>query len=92
MNGCGGAFKEAQVQSTSEAKRQKQYHDRKANAVSLEPGDLVLAKANTYRGKRKVKDCLEEELYKVEHQVAEGISSYFMKNQQTGFSWVLHQN
>ena len=46
------AFKEVQAQPISEAERQKQYYDRKANAVSLEPGDLVLAKANTYKGKR----------------------------------------
>ena len=38
------------MQSTSEAERQKQQYDRKANAFSLEPGDLVLAKADTYRG------------------------------------------
>ena len=50
------AFKEAQVQSMSEVERQKWHYDRKANAVSLEPGDLVLAKANAYRGRRKVKD------------------------------------
>ena len=40
------AFKEAQVQSTSESERQKLHYDRKANAISLDPGDLVLAKAN----------------------------------------------
>ena len=39
------AVKEAQMQSTSEAERQKRYYDRKANAISLELGDLVLAKA-----------------------------------------------
>ena len=50
------AFKEAQMQSTSEAERQMRYYKRKANAISLEPGDLVLAKANTYRGRRKGKD------------------------------------
>ena len=49
------------MQSTSEAETQKQYYDRKANAVSLEPGNLVLAKADTYRGRRKVKDWQEEE-------------------------------
>ena len=64
------AFKEAQVQSMSEAERQKQYYDRKANAISLEPGDLVLAKANAYTGRRKLKDQCEEELYEVDHQVA----------------------
>ena len=43
--------------------------------MSLEPGDLVLAIADAYKGKRKVKDQLEEELYKVEHDVAEGVPS-----------------
>ena len=47
---AGKAFKEAQVQSTSEAERQKWYYDRKANAISMEPGNLVLAKAHAYRG------------------------------------------
>ena len=56
------AFKEVQVQSTSEAERQKQYYDRKANAISLETGDLVFSKADAYMGKRKVKDQWEEEL------------------------------
>ena len=31
-----------------------------------------MAKADSYRGRRKVKDHLEEELYKVEHRNAEG--------------------
>ena len=78
--------------STSEAERQKQYYDRKANAVLLQTDDLVLAKAETYKGKRKVKDWWEEELYEVESQVTDGIPSYFMKNQWIGNSQVLHQN
>ena len=86
------AFKEAQVQSTSEAERQKQYYDRKAYAISLEPGDLVLAKVDAYRGKKKLKGWWEEELYEVVHQVAEGIPSYLMKNQRTGCFWVLWWN
>ena len=44
------AFKEAQVKCMSEAVRQKWHYDTKANAISLEPGDLVLAKANAYGG------------------------------------------
>ena len=86
------AFKEAQVQSTSEAERQKWYYNRKANAISLEPGDLVLNKANAYGRRRILKEWWEEELYKVECQVAEGIPFYLMKNQWTGCSWVLHWN
>ena len=85
-------FNEVQVQSTSKAERQKQYYDRKAIAISLEPGHLVLAKADTYRGKRKVKDQWEEEPYEVECKVAEGIPSYLVKNQWIGHSGVLHQN
>ena len=60
----------------SEAERQKWYYDRKTIALSLEPGKLVLAKADAYSRKRKVKDQWEEELYEVEGQVAEGIPSY----------------
>ena len=46
------AFKEAQVQSTSEAERHKWHYTRKANTISLEAGDLVLVKANGYGGKK----------------------------------------
>ena len=74
------AFQEVQMQSTSEAERQKHYYDRKANAISLEPGDLVLAKAETYKGKSKVKDWWEEEPYEVEYQGAEDVPSYLVKN------------
>ena len=72
------------MQSTSEAERDKPYYDRKANAISLERGYLVLAKADTYKGKRKVKDWWEEEMYEVEHQVTDGIPLYLVKNQWTG--------
>ena len=61
------------MQSTSEAERQKQYYDRKVNAISLEPGDLVLAKVDAYRRRRKVKDWWKEEPYKVECHIAEGV-------------------
>ena len=50
------AFREAQAQSTSEAERQKWYYHRRANTISLEKGDLVLANADAYKGKKKVKD------------------------------------
>ena len=67
-----------------EAIRQKWYCDRNANAILLEPGDLVLAKANTYKWKREVKDWWKEEPYKVVCKVAEVIPSYLMKNEWTG--------
>ena len=85
-------FKEAQVQSTLETERQRQYYDHKANAISLEPGNLFLAKANAYKGRRKVKGQWEEETYEVEHRIAKGAPSYLMKNQQTEHSQVLPWN
>ena len=86
------AFKEVQEQSTAEAKRQKQCYDRKANAILLEPDNLVLAKADTYKGKRKVKEWWEEDPYEVACQVTEGVPSYLVKNEWTGCSQVLHWN
>ena len=86
------AFKEVQVQSTSEAERQRWYYDCKANAISLQPGDQVLAKADAYKGRRKVKECWGEELYEVECRIAEGVPPYLMKNQLTGCSQALHWN
>ena len=74
------AFKEVQAQSTSEAERQKHYYDKKDNAILLETGNLVLAKAKTYEV-RKVKDQWEEETYEEEYQIAKGIPSYLVKNQ-----------
>ena len=73
-------------QSAAEAKRQKWYYERKANIISLEPGNLVLATANAYKGRRKVKDWWEEELYEVGCQITEGIPLYLIKNEWAGSS------
>ena len=40
------ALWEVQAQSTTEACQQKWYYDRKIGAVNLEPGNLVLVKAD----------------------------------------------
>ena len=39
-----------------------------------------MAKADAYKGRRKVKDQWEEEPYKVEFPIAEGVPSYPVKN------------
>ena len=43
-----------------EACQQKWYYDRKIGAVNLKPGDLVLVKADAFKGKTKIKDRWEE--------------------------------
>ena len=72
---------EVQAQSTMEACRQKWYYDRKIGAVNLKPGNLVLVKADAWKGKRKIKDRWEEETYEVVCQIAADIPSYEVMNQ-----------
>ena len=49
------ALWEAQAQSMAEACWQKQYYNRKMGGVNLKPGDLILVKADAFKGKRKIK-------------------------------------
>ena len=49
--------------------QQKQYYDRKTGTVNLKPGDLILVKADAFKGKRKIKDRWEEETWEVVHQI-----------------------
>ena len=58
-------LQEAQAQSTAEACQQKRYYDRKIGTVNLKPGDLVLVKADAWKGKRKIKDRWDEETWEV---------------------------
>ena len=52
---------------------------------------LVLVKVDAWKGKRKIKDRWEEEIWEVVHQIVADVSSYKVMN-QCGRSWVLHQN
>ena len=63
----------------------------KVGAVNLKPGDLVLVKADTWKGKRKIKDWWDEETWEVSRQIMTDIPSYEVTNQH-GQSRVLHQN
>ena len=85
------ALWEVQAQSMAEACRQKWYYDRKIGAVSLKPGDLVLMKADAFKGRRKIKDRWEEDTWEVVHQIVTDVPSYVVTNQNSK-SRVLHQN
>ena len=84
-------LREAKARSTAEASRQKQYYNRKIGTVNLKPGDLVLVKADAWKGKRKIKDRWDEETWEVSQQIAADVPSYEVMNQH-GWSQVLHQN
>ena len=74
-------LREAQAQSTMEACQQKWYYDRKISAVNLKPGNLVLVKADAWKGKRKIKGRWEEETWEVVHQIVTDVPSYEVTNQ-----------
>ena len=76
------ALREAQAQLTAEACQQKQYYNRKIGAVNLKPGDLVLVKADAWKGKRKIKDRWDEETWEVSQQIAADMPSYKVTNQR----------
>ena len=59
------ALWEVQAQSTAVARCQKRYYNQKVGAVNLKPGNLVLVKADAWKGKRKIKDQWDEETWEV---------------------------
>ena len=44
--------------------------------MNLKPGDLVLVKADVFKGKRKIRDRWEEDTWEVVHQITIDIPSY----------------
>ena len=84
-------LREVQAQSTAEAHRQKWYYDRKVGTVNLKPGNLVLVKADAWKGKRKIKDRWDEETWEVSQQIVADVPSYEVMNQHRR-SRVLHRN
>ena len=55
--------------TSQEAARQRCYYDRKAGAVALQPGDIVMVRTDGFVGKRKVKDRWEDGGFIVESQL-----------------------
>ena len=63
------AFAVARHLTSQEAARQRRYYDRKAGAVALQPGDIVMVRADGFVGRRKVKDRWEDGGFIVESQL-----------------------
>ena len=82
---------EVQAQLMVEACQQKWYYNRKIDAVNLKPGNLILVKADAFKGRRKIKDRWEEETWEVVHQIMTDVHSYKVRN-QNGRLPVLHWN
>ena len=63
------AFTAARCLTSEEVARQCHYYDRKAGAVALQPGDIVMVHTDGFVGKRKVKDRWEDGGFIVESQL-----------------------
>ena len=63
------AFTVARRLTSEEVARQCHYYDRKAGAVALQPGDVVMVCTNGFVGKRKVKNRWEDGGFIVESQL-----------------------
>ena len=63
------AFVVARHLTFQEAARQRRYYDRRVGAVASQPGDVVMACADGFVGKRKVKDRWEDGGFVVESQL-----------------------
>ena len=59
--------------------------------MNLKPGNLVLVKADAWKGKRKIKDRWDEETWEVVWQIVADVPSYEVMNQH-GWSQALHWN
>ena len=49
--------------------------------MNLKPGNLVLVKADAFKGRRKIQDWWEEDTCEVVHQITKGIHSYEVMDQ-----------
>ena len=63
------AFAVARHLTSEEAAKQCCYYDRKAAAVALQPGDVVMVHTDGFVGKRKVKDRWEDGGFIIESQL-----------------------
>ena len=75
----------------SEAQRQKWYYDQKIDAIGLNPGNLILVKADAFKGKRNIKHRWEDKCHEVVHQIVTDVPLYEVKDQH-GHSCILHCN
>ena len=90
------AFAVARCLTSEEAAKQCCYYDRKAGAVALQPGDVVMVHTDGFVGKQKVKDQWEDGGFIVESQL-EDWPVYKVKCLTSDDRWkpkyqILHQN
>ena len=83
----------AQKQMEKMANKAKKYYDRRVRCSKLEPGDLVLVKKFGFRGKHKIQDSWENQIYEVlESCHSSPLVFRIRKEDGTGNIRVVHRN
>lgn len=72
--------------------KQKKHYDKKAKAVAVQVGDLVLVKILAHEGKHKIENKFEEELYRLIAQPREEIPVFELEGKTSGRKRTLHRN
>ena len=90
------AFAVARHLTSQEAAKQWRYYDRKAGAVALQPGDVVMVCTDGFVGKRKVKDQWEDGGFIIESQLEDWpvykVKCLTTDAKQKPKYWILHRN
>ena len=90
------AFAVARCLTSEEAAKQHHYYDRKAGAVALQPGDVVMVRTDGFVGKQKVKDQWEDGGFIVESQLEDWpiykVKCMTSDDQRKPKYWILHWN
>ena len=87
------SHKLAQKHMEKQANKYKKYYDRKVRCSKLEPGDLVLVKRFGFKGKHKIQDRWENEVYELlESCHSSPLVFRIRKEDDTGNIRILHRN
>ena len=90
------AFAVARHLTSEEVAKQCCYYYRKAGAVALQPGDIVMVCTDGFVGKRKVKDRWEDGGFIVESQLEDWpvykVKCLTSDDRQKPKYWILHRN
>ena len=90
------AFEVARCLTSEEAAKQCHYYDRKAGAVALQPGDIVMVCTDGFVGKWKVKDQWEDGSFIIKSQLEDWpvyrIKCLTSDDRRKPKYWILHWN
>ena len=90
------AFEVARHLTYEEATKQRRYYDRRAGAITLQPGDVVMVRTDGFVGKRKVKDHWEDGGFIVESQLGDWpvykVRCPSADDRRKPKYWILHRN